>query len=510
MKIYKVFAVTLLALAAAASPLYAQQSQPVRVPGFYYASNYGRWSVPIQTGTAATGAGTLLLYNGSVVLGDGRTLNPFNVNAPVSVDSGTARETVTPTAVSGCGGVNVQNSCAVTATYANVHGAQALVMSGTGGLQEAINDAVASGGGTVVIDASWAGTNTILAAATMPPTVVIEDRRAGGVQFWANRPTTLTVLAAPGASTQTPVAPAGIAAATYRVCQTYVDALGGETACSTDGSSTVTTTGTLGTINVPAPAALAGAVGWRLYISAAAGGAGSEILYNPVAAVCTPSTLVTAISACAMSSAANPVALVTGTAPVPVQATAHVNAPQPFNSLPQQTPFQTVYGPFTALATISTIQQAGEVQIPSGYLNFLGKSVRVCGEVASVPVGTAVPTYTLTLGPNFSTSPITLVSWTYAGTALTAVNQVANFCAVMTTAATGATGTLEVHGNLTQAIASTGLPSSTTAAVITDGNTAASSTVNLTGPLVLAVTYASATANTTSATLRQLTIEAIN
>lgn len=98
------------------------------------------------------------------------------------------------------------------------------------------------------------------------------------------------------------------AAGTYRVCVTYISTNGGESLCSTDTSSTITTTGTTSTVTVIAPPSpvtgVAGAgpniVGYRVYISAAGGAAGSELLQTMTSTTCTLSSSTT--TSCALGS----------------------------------------------------------------------------------------------------------------------------------------------------------------------------------------------------------------
>ncbi len=128
--------------------------------GTYDASKYAIRG-EIVSGNASTGSQTITICANSV-LADGRTFNPFgNQNgtfAPISVDlqSTSAAETVTPTAislVSAPANAPASQTCAnVTATFSNTHGASLntrQVVSGDSGIQEAFNDAAANGGGHV-------------------------------------------------------------------------------------------------------------------------------------------------------------------------------------------------------------------------------------------------------------------------------------------------------------------------------------------------------------------------
>lgn len=168
----------------AASLAYGQQSPPPsvasRVAGVYVAYNYGLWNTfPTQI-SAATGSQTFTVRDAFVTLPDGRTIVPWSTNAPITV----GRETVTPSAVSGCSvGETRPNVCQITATFSQSHTRQDSVTSASFGLQEALNDA-AIVGGTVVIDGAWAaagGTTGIKNAATVPGNTAINDCRTSCV-----------------------------------------------------------------------------------------------------------------------------------------------------------------------------------------------------------------------------------------------------------------------------------------------------------------------------------------
>src|ERR1051326_1063973 len=152
----------------------------------------------VVSGNGAAGSGTITLAVGYITMPDGRIFFPLcqgsNVTGtvtcggatPITVNPGGANsETVTPTAVSGCN-IFPQNTsastCQVTATFANVHAQGEFVQSGSAGLQEAINDAIASGGGMALIDALWVkagGTQAMATGWTAPSGsvgVAVEDQ----------------------------------------------------------------------------------------------------------------------------------------------------------------------------------------------------------------------------------------------------------------------------------------------------------------------------------------------
>jgi hypothetical protein len=146
---------------------------------------YGYGEVPpltVTTGTTATGTGTLTLLSGYISLSDGTNVAVLNTNAPINVGSDSGLDSsITPSAVSN-GIQNQVNTASVTGSFTYLHGTGDPVSSATFGLQEAINYASSKGGGTVIIDQAWVlagGTNTILAAATVPAGVSIIDNRNG-------------------------------------------------------------------------------------------------------------------------------------------------------------------------------------------------------------------------------------------------------------------------------------------------------------------------------------------
>lgn len=120
-------------------------------PNYNYGNNTKLAPLKVTTGTTATGAGTLTLAFGTFNTPDGRIVAPFTgvpTLPTITVDSGAAQETVTVTAAS-CATPQIINTCSITATFANTHGAGVAVNSGSGGITEAINDAAVNGGGAV-------------------------------------------------------------------------------------------------------------------------------------------------------------------------------------------------------------------------------------------------------------------------------------------------------------------------------------------------------------------------
>lgn len=155
---------------------------------------------------APSGAGSVTLTDGYVVLSDHTNVNPLNTNAPILIGAGSNQETVTPTAISN-NTPSVYQSAVVTATFANAHGVGDPIASGTCGLQEALNDAFARGGGTVIVDAGWTrlgGTTAMIDAATIPAGVSILDNRAGGAGGTVTYSVALTNAAVKATNTAPP------------------------------------------------------------------------------------------------------------------------------------------------------------------------------------------------------------------------------------------------------------------------------------------------------------------
>jgi|SRR6185503_588483 len=155
--------------------------------GIFYSPNYNYGNVStvppmvVSIGTSASGAGSVTLTYGYFTTPDGRVVAPFqNITAnglslpAITIDSGSAQETVTPSSVS-CATPSVINTCVVTATFSNAHPAGARVFSGDQGIQEAINDAALTGGGAVywiidpgIVTLATGSANTNLGSVNIP------------------------------------------------------------------------------------------------------------------------------------------------------------------------------------------------------------------------------------------------------------------------------------------------------------------------------------------------------
>ena len=502
----------------------------------YYATDYAQWAIRGQS------ANTYLFSPGGLCNGSasGGQFYVFNTNAPVAIIDATPAnsEIVTPSTVT-----NTGSQCGFTASPANNH-YSFQVISGTAGLQEAINSISVTPTNypaLIVLDrnfytmaASLPGSKTggsIVGAVTGNSGIILEDVTTAPEKYFAwsgtayvsvgatgafgpnAKVTSNTVLAVPTA-VSTAAATYGLlttgttggtvpASSTYRMALTYVDASGGETLISVDTASTATIatgTGSTNTISVTSPAALAGAVGYRVYLSAASGAAASEILYTPT---CTTTPLQTQLqSVCAIGSPATITAIVTGTATIPVVSTAYPRTPGVAS-------FE--YPPFTALGTVASAATGtlAVVNLPAGYLNTLGRTLTFCGNGYATNNNT---TGTVALNMVVASVPgvtsITPFTASYTTATTTAVQVPIDFCVTTTTAATGTTGTLEVHGWVTTRTATAGAGVAGQTSV--DNVFAVSSTVDLTKQDQLQFTITPTTTGLTAAQIRQLTVQLSN
>jgi hypothetical protein len=467
----------IMALLAAAAALHAQIV--IEFGGEKNATQfaYGFGNQPalnVAIGNGSTGAGaTITLVSGAVVLSNGTTIYPITTNTPITVGIGANSETGTPTAVSNCNlpsAITVgpgTPSCMITLTLNNLHGQQEPVTTGTYGLQEAINRAHGQGGGLAIVDASWygiGGTKAIINAAAPYSNVFIKDTsntNGLGANYWSTQPTTLTVLAVPTTLTATNIvftsATGTWAASSTHFTATCVDPLGGESAQSADYTQTPTVNYTL-TVPVP-PTCATGAVGWRLY----AGTTSQATSYLLPASGCSAlTTLETVVPACSLTATGTWAATFTTTTTLAPGAIGVTNTNNPVpqghttfayeptgNSLP--VPFQANYGPFgsgaISSATASDVTPLGSFQLPAGYQNIIGRTVRVTGKInltagASSTLGVYIGT--AWAGGTTAGLPITVCN-PISGFVFATAASVVEFSCTMTTNAIGATavGTIQ-------------------------------------------------------------------
>jgi hypothetical protein len=136
----------------------------------FNATSYGTYLSQVTAGNSSTG-------NSSVTA---TPVAPFNANASITLNrNGADAETVALTSVNNCYPNSV--TCTIAGSFAYKHIAGETIQSGTFGLQEAINAAVAAGAGTVLIDSTWMGPagNALILAAKGSISVVIQDNRSG-------------------------------------------------------------------------------------------------------------------------------------------------------------------------------------------------------------------------------------------------------------------------------------------------------------------------------------------
>jgi hypothetical protein len=160
-----------------------------------------------------------------------------------------------------------------------------------------------------------------------------------------------------------------------------------------------------------------------------------------------------------------------------------------------------VQGAQTALTAVTTAQNLFSKVLNAGILNQVLRAVYISGSFIYTTPGTTTPTLTIavTLGG------VTLCTITTSALSATAsTNMPVNFWFDLMTITTGATGTLETHGQV-----NANLSANTPSAAITsfnDVNTAVSGAVNLQSALTLNVTVAASSA-VSSIQLRQFTVE---
>lgn len=493
-----------------------------KLNGQAVASQYAQWSLPSVAAVAGTFSFPPTFCQ--IQLGGGRIFNPLSTNASLKIiDAVSANtETVTPSAIT-----LTSSLCTVSMAPSNTHVSYTIV-SGTCGLQEAINDLGTSGGEVVITQEFYdkgctqstiTGLNPLVTSTSGPirQNIYIHDISAGQDTWYGIKPTTTSLISAAAAPTTGTVAGGTFTNGNVIITTVYVDALGNLSLPSSE--STQATGGTTNGLTVTAPAASTGAVGYQVYCTAVGGSTATEIGCGtgtggyPNATNCTLTNLENVIPACAMTANFQVLAPVTSTSKEPILGTAHTTfAYQPFNTFPGFAPsntngsFQTLYLPFAATSTVASGNSADVAvfHVPAGYFNRLGGSWDVCFKIASTNVATAVPTWTLTAATLYGQTIRTLntvVLPTQTGAVTT------DGCFNITTAATGASGNFWVGtiGPVTEAINSTGV---TVAGM--DVTTAVSSNLDLTKDMYLAINLAAGTANITGVTPNIVQLRPVN
>lgn len=483
---------------------------------YHYGGINGGPALQIGQGNQAVGAGTITLVTGLTETTGGTPLTPLSLLAPITVGIGANAETVTPSAISTAtlaGAAPGPSAVTVTATFSNLHGPQEPVTSGTYGLQEAINTANGNGGGVVVITSTWysrGGTAAIVAAASLPSngTVKIEDVSTIGANSWANQGNSFTVLAAPSAATSSTVASltavgTWTAAATY-VLFTYVNANGGETLASSTYNFTATASVAIGGSG---PAAATGAVGYRVYIGANATTQCYLVTVNATNGTVVQCGPIAAFKIGTSFSVATATTSATSLPPL-VQSTAFgTSVPVQIASPNMAQAFQTVQGPFAATSTVTagTAIEWGHVNLPAGFLNQVGRTVRVKLYGYYTPVSTATLIITVALQSVYGTTTTTIFTVTTPASSGTSAANI-NGEIIIRTATTGTAGTIECHGTLLY-----GGATGTAGLLVAAGDSVqvVSSAANLVTQDQLVVSINSGTANLTTSQLRILMIETL-
>jgi hypothetical protein len=530
-----------------------------RPAGKYFAAQYNYQNVGISTYPGGTGSLTFTTKTSTVDLGDGRKIQPFSINAYVLLDT----ENLQPSAVSGCTlGSTTPGVCSVTLTTVNSHSTSSTLSSGTYGLDEAIIDAAAGGGGVVVIDPRWqaqtgltytAASQLIAAKTVVYPTVIIEDDRLGGTQFWSpiggtttmTTPTTLTSTTATDSTT-----PAGTwASSAYAQGVSCVDIMGQEGPVSATyahtpaaGSSSVT---------FVAPTNCLGAIGWIPYSTLA--GASYPLAYklplvtqptvlgnSPVAlsgSGCTLQTVNPNVIACAITNAtygetaSNYVSLAipVNTSPVAPQttiiSTTSVYVPNPggkttytyapslhvsFPGIPSN--FQAF--PISAAAGTTVPAVLGTVTVPTGFANVVGKTWQLCGKATGVSTATIVSIAFQwdAFGQNTAGKGVIIGNLGLTPATAFATTEAVTFCEVFQTTVASASATGGSIQTLYGVINASGVATAAAGqGAGTDPTGGATGSLNLAGDARINITYTHTTGTDgTAPTLYGLTLSAVN
>jgi len=533
---------------------------------------YGYGAVPgasVALGNTTTGTQTVTVCPAYRALGDGRVIQIFSSTppTPVGFDIGFATaETVTPTSVSllapgAVSGVGAEQACAqITGTFNQLHAPSQnpyQVRSGSFGLQEAINDAGRSGG-SVAIGPYWGGTNAILTAAVVLPGVPFIDKRYGVTTYWAPvggatalaTPATLIAATAGfGVNGANFTSGSYTGSNTYIACIAYVDIMGQEGPCS--ASFTIATSGALTTdqIGFTAPAASTGAVGYTIYITLTGGAYTSAykvpLVSQPAAigsypasnGVCALTQVEAITPACAVSnstygqsgSGAVVSALTLNTSPINPQAsivsTTSIFVPNPGGrttytyrpgshigtlGLPTASLAFPVSG--SAATTVPTV--VGTINLPPGFMNFLGRTIEVCGR-AGITTGSTTTIAKISfqwdsMGQNTAGAGVTIGALAVTPATAFATTEMDNFCETFQTTVTSATAT---GGSINTAggyIATSGVSAAAAGqAAGGDALTGATGSLNLAADARINIVYTHTT-GTFAPTLQNLTVKVID
>ena len=313
------------------------------------------------------------------------------------------------------------------------------------------------------------------------------------LQFWAVRAQSLSLVSAPSIPLSTQLAPNTLTgtftAATYYFNFIYVTATGGLTVASSQYSVTCTVNGVSGS----GPIAATDVVGYLVASSVTT----TTYINDPLAATSTGTIIRAGAIACFKIGTPFTISA-PGTSALPLVAplsTAFATVRfAPVTSPNMVQPFQTSFAPFTStgLITSGTVE-AARIDLPTGYLNQVGRTIRIKAQFIYTPVSTAQVIPSLFLYSLYGTTKVTL--WTITPLATSGTTASCGFieCEIVT-AATGATGTLEAHGVMASSLTTGTAP---VMAVNADAIQVVSSTVDLTKQDTLTLAFTYGTANIT-------------
>jgi hypothetical protein len=237
---------------------------------------------------------------------------------------------------------------------------------------------------------------------------------------------------------------------------------------------------------------------------------------------CTLTTLERVIPACAIGSTGTWASIFVNTTTLRPNAatspTVNLNLPYPqghttFGYQPSGLPgeiFQTHYGPFTAFGSTTSGQAdvLGSVNLPTGFLNSIGRVIRITGKLALTVNTAAVPTLNVALGWVGGTTagaPVNVCTITGAAYGSSAAYNAKFTCDLtVNAAASTAAGTVMTSGALVYAPAAGGAGASTI-----DTGTAAIASLGLFAQNTVYVTYTSGTNTSSAAQLLDLHVETL-
>lgn len=550
------------------APAFVSQTMRVLV------GNTATGSATITIVGSTGGSGGLQLPDGTTL----QLQTIFNTLTPIIVDYGQgAAEFVTPTAVSvgtcpsGNLGIGGSVQCATfTGSFSNTHGQNAVVIEGTGGVQTALNYAEQLGGGEVTIDPAWAqmvsgipsvtggpaSVNAILTGLVPMPLASIFDLRAAAPQYWnltatqtigsyAAVPTTLTSSTVFSSTTVT--GSASFTGGTVHARIAYVDCMGNEGPKSLDYSFTDTSAKA---VVFTAPAASTGMCGWVPYLGLESGAAGNEynipLVTQPTAigaapvsnGVCTLTNLETALPACALANTtynqASSGNATVATYPVVtsqqgfqlggVSSTSYYipnsNAHNAYSYTPGAHPgvpgIVTNSQAFTVSAALaSTVPFVlGSVQIPPQFMNYVGREIRICGQIYDAAGGantvTSILFYWDADGSNATTGIPVLIGGPKMTATITSAATAYSFCQNLETTVASASAT---GGSMEATNGFLGLAGSSAGAnpfFGVNNKIAAVGSLNLADPARVDIVYVETTATTDTPQLMNLTVEVVN